>query len=243
MSKYLDVRLVMLMDMILSILVSALVLLSGFFLTKSDIIPHSVFCITWMAASVAGTGLMFYVIKTYRIIIRHTSFKDILKFGIVLTGKVLIMLCALLVFSKVNRLVVIMLFFDALMSIIVLVGVRLLMIAVYDLYKSRIREMQKCKRVLVYGTSDKTEAVISRFRNSPHYEVVGVISPDTSLKKAKFSDKTICVFENESDVDKAALSLSCNAILFTRMEDARLEDKRLVKYCTHPTRHGAMPTI
>ena len=34
MSKYLDVRLVLLMDMFLSILVSALVLLGGIFLTK-----------------------------------------------------------------------------------------------------------------------------------------------------------------------------------------------------------------
>ena len=233
MSKYLDVRLVVLMDVFLSILVSALVLLGGFFLTRSEFIPHTVFCITWMVSAVIGTGLMFYLIKTYRIIIRHTYFKDILKFAVVFIGKVLVMLCALLVFAKVDGMVILMLFLDALLSIIVLVGVRLVMIAVYDIYKSRIREMQKCKRVLVYGTSEKSDAAISRFRNSPHYEIVGVISPETSLKNAKFSDKSVYVFENEDDVDKTAFSLSCTAVLFTRMEDAQLEDESLVKYCTN----------
>ena len=232
MSKYLDVRLVLLMDMFLSILVSALVLLGGIFLTKSEFIPHAAFCITWMAAAVIGTGVMFYVIKTHRIIIRHTNFKDILKFAVVLAGKVLIMLCALLVFAKVDGLVILMLVLDALVSIIVLIGVRLMMIAVYDLYKSHIRELQKCKRVLVYGSSEKSDAAISRFSNSPHYEIVGVISPDASLKNAKFADKSVYVFENIDDVDRIAFSLSCTAVLFTRMMDARLENERLVKYCT-----------
>ena len=93
----------MLMDVFLSILVSALVLLGGFFLTRSKFIPHTVFCITWMVSAVIGTGLMFYLVKTYRIIIRHTNFKDILKFVVVFTGKVLVMLCALLAFSTVSR--------------------------------------------------------------------------------------------------------------------------------------------
>lgn len=223
---------VLVMDVILSVLASFLVAFVASVLPRGVFNPDSVFWIVWLVSSLAASILMFLAVKTYSIIIRHTSFKDLVKFVLALSGKELLMLVALMAFSDVDNVIVIMLLLDFMLSLLIMVGIRLLMIMVYDIYKSRVREIQKCRRILVYGTSDKTESAIFRFRNSPHYNLVGVISPDSSLKNVKFADKSVYYFKDRKDVDKLALSLSVSGVLFTKKDDARAEDERLVKYCS-----------
>lgn len=220
------------MDVCLSVLASFLVAFVASVLPRGVFNPDSVFWIVWLVSSLAASILMFLAVKTYSIIIRHTSFKDLVKFVLALSGKELLMLVALMAFSDVDNVIVIMLLLDFMLSLLIMVGIRLLMIMVYDIYKSRVREIQKCRRILVYGTSDKTESAIFRFRNSPHYNLVGVISPDSSLKNVKFADKSVYYFKDRKDVDKLALSLSVSGVLFTKKDDARAEDERLVKYCS-----------
>ncbi len=229
-SKYLDVRTVLVMDTFLSVSASAVVAFVGT-LTESFFTAGVRYWLVWMLAAAVSSVVMFMAMRTYAIIIRHTTFKDILKFVTALAGKEAMVFVSMLAFVGMDGVLLGMLLADLLFSLLLLVGVRLGMISAYDLYKSKVRELQKCRRVLVYGTSDKTESAISRFRNSPHYDLIGVISPDSSLKYAKFSNKSVYYFKDAKDLDKLALSLSVTGVLFTRKEDARLENERLVKYC------------
>ncbi len=230
-TKYLDVRMVLVMDIILSVLVSALVLFGATSVAPEHLMPRMRFWLVWMISSLCSTVVMFLAVKTYVIIIRHTSFKDIIKFAIALGGKAVMMLVSLIAFARVDSIVIVMLCLDLLLSLLFIMGVRLIMIFVYDIYKSRVRDLQKCRRVLVYGTSDKSESAITRFRNSSHYDLIGIITPNSSLKYAKFADKSVYYFKDEKDLDRLSLSLSVTAVLFTRKEDARLENERLIKYC------------
>ena len=230
-TKYLDVRMVLVMDIILSVLVSALVLFGATSVAPEHLMPRMRFWPVWMISSLCATVVMFLAVKTYVIIIRHTSFKDIIKFAIALGGKAVMMLVSLIAFARVDSIVIVMLCLDLLLSLLFIMGVRLIMIFVYDIYKSRVRDLQKCRRVLVYGTSDKSESAITRFRNSSHYDLIGIITPNSSLKYAKFADKSVYYFKDEKDLDRLSLSLSVTAVLFTRKEDARLENERLIKYC------------
>ena len=234
-SSYLNVYLVLMMDVILSVLASLLVVSLVKLLLPSQYSPDAVdkmFILVWLLSSAASSMVMFMATKTYTILIRHTTFRDIIRFVLALLGKVSIMVISILAFSRFTKLVAVMLFVDLLVSLLLLLGIRLLMIVVYEIYKARIREIQKCTRVLVYGTSDKSLSAITRFMNSPHYSIVGVISPDSSLKSSKFSDKTVYHFNTAKDVETLALRLSCSAVLFTRMADVRLENERLVRFCT-----------
>ncbi|MBQ9463019.1 MAG: polysaccharide biosynthesis protein [Bacteroidales bacterium] len=231
-SKYLDSKLVFAMDVFLSVAVSALILLIAISFKASYFVPHTLFSVTWIISSIVASIVMFRVMRTYTIIIRHTSFKDLLKFSIAAAGKVLIMTAALMVFSTVDWAVVQMLCVDLAFTFVLVVAVRLVMIAAYDLYKARVRDLQKCKRVLVYGTSDKSESAILRFSNSPHYNPIGVITPNESLKGSRFADRQVYVFKSEEDVERVTLDLSCSAVLFTKRSDARAEGDRLVKYCS-----------
>ena len=219
------------MDVFLSAISSALVAFGGSS-SESFFATGTRFWLVWMVTSILSSAVMFLAVRTYAIIIRHTTFKDIVKFATALAGKEVIMLISMLAFLGVDGVVIVMLFFDLLLSLLIMVGVRLCMIYAYDIYKSKVREFQKCRRVLVYGTSDKSESAIARFRNSPHYDLIGVISPDSSLKYAKCANKSVYYFKDAKDVDKLALSLSVTGVLFTRKEDARLENERLVRICT-----------
>ena len=234
-SNFLSVHLVLVMDLILSVLASALVVGVAYLVIKPDIPSNTMFLVSWLVAAFLGSLLMFLASKTYVIIIRHTTFRDLLRFVVALLGKDVLMGVALLAFSgrrSMTNAMWLMLLADFLISLLFLLGVRLIMISAYEIYKSRIREIQKCARVLVYGTSEKTLSAITRFRNSPHYTLIGVITPDKSLNGVKYADKKVYSFENQGDVDRIALRLSCSAVLFTRIDDVRLENDRLVHFCS-----------
>ncbi len=233
-SKFLNVYVVLLMDLALSVLASGLVLAFSYMMAKPVAVDAG-FVIVWLVSALAGSLVMFLAAKTYVIIIRHTTFKDLLRFVFALLGKSALICISVLAFTSRHAIkdhVWLMLMSDFMLSMLFILGVRLIMIAVYEMYKSRVRELQKCTRVLVYGTSDKTLSSITRFRNSPHFAICGVITPDKSLDGVKYADKTVYSFSSASDLDKIALRLSCSAVLFTRRDDVRLEKEHLVQYCT-----------
>ena len=233
-SKFLNVYVVLLMDLALSVLASGLVLAFSYMMAKPAAVDAG-FVIVWLVSALAGSLVMFLAAKTYVIIIRHTTFKDLLRFVFALLGKSALICISVLAFTSRHAIkdhVWLMLMSDFMLSMLFILGVRLIMIAVYEMYKSRVRELQKCTRVLVYGTSDKTLSSITRFRNSPHFAICGVITPDKSLDGVKYADKTVYSFSSASDLDKIALRLSCSAVLFTRRDDVRLEKEHLVQYCT-----------
>ena len=234
-ANYLDVRIVLVMDVVVSLLASMLVLLLTYLLIPNFLTGNRLFSLIWLGGAVLGSVVMFLAAKTYVIIIRHTTLNDLTRFALACFGKLVIILLAVLAFSESHALgnvVIVMLITDMLVSLLFLVGVRLLMIVGYDMYKSRVREIQKCTRALVYGTSEKTLSAITRFRNSPHYCLVGVITPDISLDGVKFADKNVYSFQTPEDVEKLATKLSCTAVLFTRQDDVRIENERLLRYCS-----------
>ena len=234
-SNYLDIRLVFVMDVILSVLSSMLILLLTYLLIPSFLTGNHLFSLIWLGGALVGSVIMFLAAKTYVIIIRHTTLHDLARFALACLGKVALVCLSVLAFSQSHALgnvVIVMLISDMLFSLLFLVGVRLLMIVGYDMYKSKVREIQKCTRALVYGTSEKTLSAITRFRNSPHYSLVGIITPDVTLEGVKFADKDVYSFQTVEDVEKLALKLSCTAVLFTRKDDVREENERLVRYCS-----------
>ena len=234
-SKFLSVQVVLMMDVLLSFLASALIAFVAYLVLKPDMAANNSFMVTWLAGSVVASALMFLATKTYVIIIRHTTFRDLLRFVAALLGKEVLLGVAILAFTSrhfITNAIWLMLLADFLISLLFILGVRLVMIAAYEIYKSHIRQIQKCARVIVYGTSEKTLSAITRFRNSPHYALVGVITPDKSLNGVKYADKKVYSFETQADVDKIALRLSCTAVLFTRLDDVRQENDRLVHFCS-----------
>ena len=228
--KYLDVRLVLAMDVFLSVLASCVVYGIAVFILDWDILLQLKFRLVWLISSAVASALSFLVMRTYTIIIRHTEFRDIIKFLLALGLKAATMAVLMLAFLPFSWWIALMLSFDVLVSILLLTAMRLLMIVFYNLYKSKVREIQKCRRVLLYGVSDKSAAAVSRFKNSSHYSIVGVITPNPSLHHTRFADKTVYYCDSEAALDRLSMTSSSTGILFTAQNDVKLENNRLLRF-------------
>ncbi len=229
--KYLNRWVVFYMDLFLSLAASIAVAIVAYLL-GDELLRHSdKFIFVWGFSSAISSIVMFFLVRTYIIIIRHFSFKDSFKFGLVSLGKVALMWASVVLFGMFTKTVFVMLVADFLVSTIVFCLVRFIMIVVYDNYRGHIRQLQKRARVLVYGLSDKSIATLTRLRNSRHYEIVGFITPESSAKKSLFADKQVYCFRNEKEFNDIVVSLSLAGVLFPMEAYVQAEQNNLVKFC------------
>ena len=229
--KFLRRRNVFLMDLLISFVVSVAVAVVAFLLNE-DVVLSRTFNLCWGISAIVGSALMFLLLRTYVIIIRHFSFKDTLIYGLACFGKVVVMAVTLLCFGFMESVVIVMLIADAVFSVMALCFVRLAMIYVYDAYKTKVRDLQKRARVLVYGYNDKSVATVTRLRGSKHYEVVGLIATDPQLSDAMIADQKVYCFETPEDFELAVRNLSLQGVIFTAERDVITEQDRLVRYCS-----------
>ena len=222
---------VFMMDLAISILVSIGVAVLAF-LFEVDIVSERMFDYCWGLSAGLGSGVMFLLLKTHTIIIRHFSFKDSVRFGLAALGKIAVMAVALLVCGLMSQVAIPMLLIDGMLTILALLFVRLIMIFVYDSYKSKIRDLEKRSRVLVYGVNDKAVATAARLRGSKRYEVVGLISQNTQIDHTLLADQTVYHFDTKEAFEEEASNLSLRGVIFTAERDVNAEQDRLVRYCS-----------
>ena len=247
--QYLNSKFVFIIDFVLSVLSSGFVLLVINFLSDSGYYKGS-FAAWWIIGSVVGSLIGMLIVKGYKVVVRHTTLRDLYRFIIMLLLKVGIMVGVLAIGHQVSRrvplnsTVYMALTYDLLLSLFLLICVRLVMFIIYDTYKSKVKELSNRQRVLVYGASDKSAAVITRLQNSPHYQVVGFISPEVKNKNLKISDLPVHVYRSEKDLDRIVDRFSIRGILFATEADLQKENNHLVDYCTsHQLRPLIIPTI
>lgn len=229
--KYLNRWVVFFMDLFLSLAVSIAVAIGAYLLGEELVRNSDEFIFVWGFSSAIASAVMFFIVKTYTIIIRHFSFKDTFKFCLVSLGKVALMWASAVLLHMFTKTVFLMLVADFFVSTMIFCFVRFVMISVYDNYKAHVRQLQKCARVLVYGLSDKSLATLTRLRNSRHYEIVGFITPDSSTKMSLFADKQVYTFHSQEDFLDIVESLSLSGILFSTEANVQVEQNNLVKYC------------
>ena len=231
-SRFLGKGRVLGMDLTLSLLVSVAVAVFAFFL-QVDVVLERRFNLIWGLSSVGGSLLMFWLLKTYVIIIRHFSFKDTMLFFVASLGKIAVMGLAMAgtgYFFEDG--VITMLLTDGAFTVLTLCAVRLAMVYVYDAYKAKVRDLQKRSRVLVYGTNDKGVATVTRLRGSRRYEVVGLISKNQQIVHTLIADQMVYHFEDEEEFSLAVRNLSLRGVIFTEERDVAAEQNDLVRYCS-----------
>ena len=189
-AKFLGRSQVFLMDLAISIVCSIGVAIVSFFLDQSIFLDRT-FDLVWGLAAGLGSALMYWLLKTYVIVIRHFSFKDTFVLGAAALGKVLVLSVVAILFGKMHREMAVLLLFDMVATIVAQCTVRLLMIYVYDSYKKQVRELERRDRVLIYGIDDKAVATSSRLRGSKRYEVVGLLSKRTDIAHAMIADQKV----------------------------------------------------
>jgi FlaA1/EpsC-like NDP-sugar epimerase len=219
------------MDLTISIACSVIVAIVSFLLDQ-DIFQDRLFDLIWGVAAGAGSALMYWLLKTYVIVIRHFSFKDTFLLGAAAIGKGLVLALVAILLGRYNVEVFVLLLFDIVATTVAQCTVRLLMIYVYDNYKKQVRELERRERVLIYGIEDKAVATSSRLRGSKRYEVVGLISNRTDIEHSMIADQKVYHLDTQEEFETVVNQLSLRGIIFTREKDVAAEEGHLVRFCT-----------
>ncbi|MBR5630396.1 MAG: polysaccharide biosynthesis protein [Bacteroidales bacterium] len=231
-NRFLSYKAVFFLDLFLSLLSSVIVLLVMTFFAGSHSYYAGTFSLWWLGSSVVATAIALLLVKSYRLVIRHTSFHDIITYFLVALVKVVLMGVAVGTICIFNFSIIVALGLDFLVTLLFFVGMRVLMMTVYNYHKQQMNELKSRQRVLVLGTSDKSVAAITRLQNSPHYRVVGFISHESTAKQLKLSDYPIFYYQSDKELQDVFDRLSISALLFANEKDAQRENA-LIDYCNH----------
>ncbi|MBQ5669870.1 MAG: polysaccharide biosynthesis protein, partial [Tidjanibacter sp.] len=138
------------------------------------------------------TVLCFYLFRTYRHIIRHSSLKGLWSIGVAVLLKAAIFYVLLHIVpfvTMVQRAIVMGVLLDFMICLFGMIGVRVAMVVVYDWIVVHSKDLRK--RVLVYGMSDKSVSLTTRLFKSPHYHIVGFLTFGKKMSQYKVSEHTV----------------------------------------------------
>ncbi len=230
-NRYLSYWMVLCIDLVVALLSSLITIMALRFFAGAVTITRV--SVLWMLlGSMCVNMLCFYIFRTYRHIIRHSSLKGLLSIGAAMLLKAaicLVLLYAIPAIELNGNLILLGVVLDMLISSVGLVGVRVVMVAVYDWII--VHSHDKRRRVLIYGMGDKSVALTTRLFNSSHYRIVGFLTYGSKMGGYKVSDLKTYYFRNEDDLEKVLSMTSADALLFSNDDDVQIEKDRLIKYC------------
>ena len=230
---YLSKTLVLLMDIVLSVLASGLVLIAINVLLGPSLFPLSIsrgFHAAYLIGATLYSAIAFLAFQTYRVIIRHLSVRDLVIFLAASLLKAALMLATALAMRHYTPSLLFVLSLDALLTLGTLVAVRVLMIQIWEHFNSRIQEKYEYKRVMVYGTSDKSVATIIRLQKSPHYKVIGFL--DNGAEGRTIEGLPVFSPKGDEAMEKAVIDNRIDAILFPTDKEAQHEEDHLIRFCS-----------
>ena len=229
-SQYLSTRVVFALDLFLSTLASLIVLMIVDYVMEITF-QSNLYAVIWCLGAVLFFTIASFFTHSYRIIIRHSSLYDMGKIFLgVLIKEFLFAILLIIVPDSLDLLSnFIILIGDLLLTYIMLLVVRILMIAVYDYIRDRSTERQNCLKILVYSTSDKSIATLTRLDKSPHYKVIGFVSPSQFMGDVRISDLRVYHFDDQHSFNDTVIRLGLGGILFTTETDAQAEQEGLIR--------------
>ena len=230
-SKYLNSKIIFAMDIIASLVATLFVILIGKeILDHYGCINNWKFVVEVICFTTAIIALLFYITKSYTVIIRHATLKEIWKFSLAAFGKAALAFIILgCIWGFCNSLIVLAIA-DFLITMFVLIGLRVAMVLAYDTLKYRLEDKAKRQRVLVYGIGDKSVATIKRLHDSSHYTIIGFITYGEIKVDHTINNFNVYYFHNQEDIEWLESSKDADAILFAIEEDVKAEQDRLIKY-------------
>ena len=242
-SQYLSKRVIFALDQFLSIFASMTIMLL-FSLLVPDNLFRTRFFLIYLITAVLSAGIMSYLLRSFRIVIRHLSVRDIVTFFAVALGKGIIVTAVLIIagFNFEDFFLVSLL--DFFLTFFLLVAVRIAMIYGYDLYNSKIRERVERQRLLVFDTSEKSLATLVRLHSSPHYQVVGFLVHGEVTQDLMINRIPVYPFKTEKDLDNIFRRCGADAVLFSRDTDAQKEEDGLIHWASeHKIKTLIVPTL
>ena len=230
--SYLSRSTIFVMDVILSMLASVLaVIMADIVIGHFNIFPLGTPSLKfyYIALGTVASIISFLCIRTYRMVIRRLVVRDLLAFLMAALIKGGLMLLVTFLAHKWAKSMLLIICFDAFATLAALILVRMAMILVWEHFNSRIQEKYKYKRVMVYGTSDKSVATLIRLHSSTHYKVIGFL--DKGVDRRVIAGLPVFSDKDREKTEKLLLSNRIDALLFSTDTEAQAEENGLIHFC------------
>lgn len=231
--RYFNYWVVLLIDTFVSA-AATLIAFLGISYLSATIVPSSVLMLT-VGVSVVASLVAFWVQRTYKIIIRYSTLKEVGRFAVACVIKEVVVIAYLSFMVRVVPDFGVHGFFyavsDVILTLAALIVLRVMMLVAYDAMKSRIAANRRVKKVLIYGVDDKSVAMIMRLQNSTHYRIMGCLTYGAKLRSYRVGEQQVYYFEDESDLQQVTARLSIDGVLFPTNDCAQSEKDRLIRYC------------
>lgn len=188
-----------------------------------------------VSINIVATVIAVLLMRTHRIIIRHSTIGDIWKLGAATLIKEVIMVAGVvLILGFKSKVLPLLILFDMLLTFSLLVSVRILMVVVYDSIKRTFVSSSRRRNIFIYGTNDKSIALRTRLANSPHYKVVGFIQYDAINANTKIAGLNLISLKDKDDqeIEDIFTHHGATQVLFPTYDSLRAENDRLIPYCT-----------
>lgn len=175
----------------------------------------------------------FYFLHTYKKVIRHSGLKDVLLLGTASIIKNILFFAVTYLLWKDYTTMEILGFgcvVDFLITFMLLVGVRAVMMYVYDRLRADFVKNSNGDNILIYGIGIKSVALLNFFTKSQFYNVVGFLAYDTKDPHLKIEDYNVYGFTKKEDLDDILNTRKVRYVIFPTYSDLAKEKNRLVKF-------------
>lgn len=189
------------------------------------------FTVLWLLFSIVASFAGFYMMKTYRIVIRYSNFNAISS----LTKATIIKELLLGVFIALNligsthiRIDIFTLILDALFTVFILVIVRVVMISVMKNNALSMDKNIERLRVIVYGTTIKSIAMVSRLDESPHYDIVGFLSDNPAMDGQIIQGRKVFAYSDRGELALLREKQGIECILYANEDKEEVQQHNLI---------------
>ena len=188
----------------------------------------------WKTVVVAGLSgvLTGWLLRTYRSTIRFFQLKDLLRlFGCAAVKTACVAIAIGFCFDMLgwsNSQKVMFLFFDGMLTFIVLIGFRIQLILSYEYLLGIFNKRDV--RILIYGIDEKSIALKIRLTHS-HYKIIGFYTYGDSHSHRRITGLPVFSFSNEQSFGYLMRERCISGILFPSYGDTQKEERRLLQYC------------
>lgn len=228
-SRYLSVRVTFLLDMIMSMAASFVMLAAVDLFLYSGNFSWKILGV-WTVCSFVFSFLFIWIFRTYRIIIRHMTLREMGLFVLVAGCKAAATgLVFGLVFSFAT-LLLLMVLADFFLTFGMFFILRIAMIFSYNMVKRSLENSSKRQNILVYGIDVKSVSMLSRFQNSSHYMIVGFVEYGNSDVKHVISECKVYYVSTEEELSRIIKDFNIGALMFTTESSVMKEKDRMIRY-------------
>lgn len=232
--KYLNRRIVFTIDLLLSGFASLTT-----FTILYRVVPalvSNISIVVLLGSSIFFSGVLLYFFRAYRIIIRHSTTRDLMTFFYVGTIKSVLLgwVCSFYMRAFAWEGLLLFIVFDAALTVFLLLMFRSTLVSLYySLLRNGPTKGKQPARVLIYGVDEECMQLASGLHSQSANKLspVGLLEVTDQKQKIRIHNLPVIQVADEHELAQFVKSSSIHGIVFVKEEMVRAEESRMVEWC------------